>query len=284
MSPTTDKDPNDFGPILTKIVLSKREEVKTARQQIPLDDMRKRAQDAPPPRDFRAAVVQPGTVRLIAEVKKASPSKGVIREDFDPQAIARDYVAGGAAAISVLTDAPFFQGSLEIFTQVRQAVALPMLRKEFMIDEYQFHEARANGADAILLITSILTPTQLADFHALALDLGMAALVETHSEEDICRAMTEISPLLLGVNNRDLHDPKFHTSLDHTAKMRPIIDQLARKNPPPPLVSESGIYTADDVARLRDLGASAILVGESLMRQKDTIKATKDLLKKASKV
>ncbi|HPS01783.1 MAG TPA: indole-3-glycerol phosphate synthase TrpC [Candidatus Sumerlaeota bacterium] len=271
------RDTSKFGPILQRIVEAKEVEVARARAALPLDEVRARALDRPPARDFRGALVRPGEVRLIAEVKKASPSKGLIRPDFDPEAIARAYEAGGAACISVLTDAPFFQGSSEIFAQVRNAVDLPLLRKEFMIDEYQFYEARAMGADAVLLITSILTPTQLADFHGLAQSLGMAVLVETHSEEDLRRALTEIQPCLLGINNRDLHDSNFKTSIDHTERMLPVIRERTG-GPLPPVVSESGIYTADDVLRLRRLGISAVLVGESLMRQPDPGAAARALM------
>jgi len=269
----------DPGPILRKIIAAKREEIQALRAGMSLEEMRRRAQDAPPPRDFRSAVAAPpGKIRLIAEVKKASPSKGLIRPDFDPVAIARSYAEGGAAAISVLTDARFFEGSLEIFRAVRDAVDLPVLRKEFMIDPCQFYEARAAGADAVLLIASILTPSQLSEFHDLARDLGMTALVETHSEADVRRAMTEIRPSLLGINNRDLHDPSFKTDLEHTARMLPLVRELAKPDAPPPIVSESGIHTPRDVARLRDLGVSAVLVGESLMRRPDPGKAARALL------
>jgi indole-3-glycerol phosphate synthase len=244
--------------------------------------MKRRAADAAAARDFIGAAAAPGRVRLIAEIKKASPSRGLICADFDPMAIARAYVQGGAAALSVLTDAPFFQGSAEIFERVRAAVDLPMLRKDFTIDAYQIYESRAMGADAVLLITSILTREQLVEFHALALILGMAALVETHSEEDLRRAMTEIEPRLLGINNRDLHAHDLRTGLEHTARMMPLVRDLAAGRAAPPVVSESGIQTADDVARLRDMGVSAVLVGESLMRQPDPSKAARDLMSKAS--
>lgn len=239
--------------------------------------------DAPPPRNFRAALDAPGAVRLIAEVKKASPSKGIIRPDFDPVAIARAYLAGGAACISVLTDGPFFQGSTAIFEAVRAAVDLPMLRKEFMIDPVQFYEARAMGADAVLLITSILSDGDLRAFHDLAGELGMTALVETHSEADLRRAMAVARPTVLGINNRNLHDADFHTDLQHTARMKPVIDELAPPGSTPLLVSESGIHTADDVATLRDIGARAILVGESLMRRPDPGAAARELMSRAAK-
>lgn len=265
--------------ILDKIVATKREEVAEARRRRPLAEVRARVADAPPPRDFRTAIVHAGEVRLIAEVKKASPSKGIIRSDFDPVAIARSYVAGGAAALSVLTDAQYFQGSLEIFAQVRAAVDLPMLRKEFMIAPYQFYEARAAGADAVLLITSILSSAELRDFHALALELRMTPLVETHSAEDLERVLSEIEPALLGINNRDLSHPQFHTTLEHADRMLPLARAaLGAGRALPPIVSESGIHTAEDVAHLASLGVSAVLVGESLMRQPDPGLAARELM------
>jgi len=275
------------GHLLERIVRAKREEVEARRARMPLAEVRARSADAPPPRDFLSAVaggtpLAAGTrVRLIAEIKKASPSRGVIREDFDPLAIARAYAAGGADALSVLTDTPFFQGSVEIFESVRRETELPMLRKDFMIAPYQFYEARAMGADAVLLITSILTPGQMAEFHELARALGMAALVETHSERDIRRAMTEIRPLLLGINNRDLDDPSFRADIRHTGRVLPVVRESAGAGPMPAIVSESGIHTADDVALLRDLGVTAILVGESLMRQPDPAEAARALMAKA---
>lgn len=270
-----------LGPLLQRIVEAKRLEVVARRARVPFAEVRARMNDAPRVRDFFGAVVQPGQIRLIAEVKKASPTRGIIREDFDPVAIARSYVDGGAAALSVLTDEPFFQGSIQIFEAVRAAVDLPMLRKDFMIDPYQFYEARAIGADAVLLITSILTAAQLVEFNNLARSLGMAVLVEAHSEADIRRAMTAIRPQLLGVNNRDLHDSGFRTDIEHTARMLPVIREAAAGEPVPPVVSESGIHTANDVARLRDLGIASVLVGESLMRQADPGQAARDLMGKA---
>jgi indole-3-glycerol phosphate synthase len=268
-----------LGSILERIVASKRAEVEALKSRISLQEMRARAADAPSPLGFRSGVVQPGCVRLIAEVKKASPSQGLICEAFDPVEIARSYESAGAAAISVLTDAPFFLGSLEIFRAVRAAVRLPMLRKEFMIDPIQFYEARAAGADAVLLITSILTPAQLSEFYGLALDLGMTALVETHSESDVRRALTEIRPSLLGINNRDLHDERLHAILEHTHNMIPIINEIVGPSgTAPSIVSESGIHSADDVARLKEWGVSSVLVGEHLMRQPDTAGAVRTLM------
>jgi indole-3-glycerol phosphate synthase len=262
-------------------VETKRAETAALKARFSTAELRSMARDAAPAREFFSAVTRPGAVRLIAEVKKASPSRGLIRADFDPVAIARNYEAAGAAAISVLTDQAYFQGSLDIFDAVRRAVQVPLLRKEFMIDPIQFYEARAHGADAVLLITSILDSGQLAEFHDLAGELGMSALVETHSEADVERVMTELSPALLGVNNRDLNDQGFHTDLGHTGRMIPLIRRLSPSDKAPAVVSESGIHTADDVARLKTLGVSAVLVGESLMRQADVGAAARELMRLA---
>ncbi|MBN1866915.1 indole-3-glycerol phosphate synthase TrpC [Candidatus Sumerlaeota bacterium] len=270
-----------MGPILRRIVDAKRREVEDIYRATTLDAMRRLAAAAPEPRDFLGAVARPGCISLIAEVKKASPSKGVIREDFDPVAIARAYESAGANAISVLTDALFFQGSLDAFRSVRSAVSLPMLRKEFMIDPIQFYEARAEGADAVLLIASILSDAQIREFHALSLDLGMTPLVETHSEIDLRRVMTHLAPRLLGINNRDLSDAALATDLDHTARMLPLVRELAGDKGSPPIVSESGIYAPDDVNRLHLAGVSAILVGEFLMRQPDPGRAARVLMSRS---
>jgi indole-3-glycerol phosphate synthase len=282
MTTGSPENDNGLGPILERIVRAKREEVAHAKRTTPLPDAKHQAESAPPARDFRTALCNRCRVALIAEVKKASPSKGVIRENFDPIAIANAYVRGGASALSVLTDNPFFQGSLDIFRAVRGAVGLPMLRKDFMIDAYQFYEARAAGADAVLLITSILSDETLSEFHALALSLGMSVLVETHSENDIRRALKAIpEPSLLGINNRDLGHADFHTEITHTARMLPIVREIVGKGPMPPLVSESGIRTPDDVAQLGQMGVSAVLVGESLMRQSDPGAAARELMAKS---
>jgi indole-3-glycerol phosphate synthase len=217
-------------------------------------------------RDFVAALrpAQPGSVALIAEVKKASPSAGVIRANFDPVRIARDCEAAGAHALSVLTDEQFFQGSLHDLKGVRAAVTLPLLRKDFIIDERQILEAVEWGADAILLIVAILTDAQLKRFHALATEGGLAALVEVHNEAELDRAL-EIGPRLIGVNNRDL--TVFKVDLATTerlaARLRNAASAAARETF---LVAESGIQTRADVERLANAGAQAILVGESLMR------------------
>ncbi len=276
-------DNKDYGPILTRIIVSKQEEVARLHASTTLDALRRAAEAASPARDFARAVQrEDGAMALIAEVKRASPSKGLIREDFDPVAIAEAYASGGASALSVLTDGPFFQGSLDIFRAVRASVDLPMLRKDFMIDPWQIYEARAAGADAILLITSILEPEQLRSFQALAHELGMAALVETHSDADIRKVFEAIRPVLLGVNNRDLQHAQFCTELEHTIRMLPLIRDLSAPGPTPAVVSESGIRSNEDVVWLSREGVSAVLVGESLMRQADLDLAVRQLMGGAS--
>lgn len=275
------KDPEHLGPILRKIYETKLQECETLLAQRNLTAWEKAAQKVEAPRPFLRHISPDTGPALIAEVKKASPSKGVIREDFDPVAIARSYESGGAKAISVLTDAPFFQGSPEIFRAVREAVSLPMLRKDFTISPVQIYEARAMGADAILLITCMLSEVELTAFHRLAVGLGMNALVETHSAADIETALHAMEgDFLLGINNRDLNDSNFDTRLEHGASLLPVVRDLSEKlgRPVPTLVSESGIYTYDDVAFLRNHGFSAILVGESLMREKNTAEAVRSLV------
>jgi len=212
---------------------------------------------APPPRGFiRALAAAPG-VAIIAEAKKASPSKGIIQPDFDPVRIARNYQAGGAHCLSVLTDADFFQGSLDFIPQVRAAVDLPVLRKDFIIDPLQIEEAHAVGADAILLIAAILSREQLRDFRLRAESLGMDALVEVHDERELDDALFAESRLI-GINNRNLHD--FSVSLETTFRLLPRIPRGI------PVVSESGIATVADMRRLQAAGVKAALIGESLMR------------------
>ena len=215
---------------------------------------------APVPRDFRAALAGPGPIRLIAEIKKASPSAQVIRADFDPALIAQTYEKHGAACLSVLTDGPFFQGRLPHLTQARAAVAIPVLRKDFLIDEYQVVEARSAGADAVLLIAEVLDDLMLGRLLERARQLGMAALVEFHDAANLDRVLASGADLI-GINNRDLND--FTTNLEHTLRLRD------RVPPDVVLVSESGIRTRQDVERLEAAGISAILVGESLMRAAD---------------
>lgn len=252
--------------VLDRILGRKVEDIAFAKQQRPLAVIRQAATAADPPRDM-LAVLKRDTVALIAEVKKASPSKGVLIEDFDPVAIGRVYAEHGAAAISVLTDEPFFQGHLDYLTAVREAVTMPVLRKDFVIDPYQVYEGRAAGADAMLLIVAALNDTQLADLHSLILELGMTPLVEVHNEAEVERAL-RVQPRLLGVNNRDLKT--FQVDMMTTARLAAQVpgDVL--------LVAESGLSTAADVAAMGAAGAQAVLVGESLVRAGDIASVVRD--------
>lgn len=246
--------------VLDKIVVAKWEEIAKRRERVSEGELRKRVADAPPVRDFFAALVQPPSIQLIAEVKKASPSAGVIRADFDAVRIARIYEDHGAACLSVLTDEPFFQGRLEYLQAVRQSVSIPVLRKDFILDSYQLLEARAAGADAVLLIAECLDDCQLRKLHNEIIDHGMTPLVELYEPENLPRVIAA-GAALVGVNNRNLHT--FEVRLEHTLRLRDAIpDECA-------LVSESGIKTRADVERLEAAGVDAILVGESLMREPD---------------
>ena len=254
--------------ILDQIVEHKREEVAAARRRTPLADVRRRAQETAPAQGFRAALAEREDVALIAEIKRASPSAGLIREDFDPAAIAECYHSAGAAALSVLTDPRFFQGDLEHLARAKAAAGLPALRKDFLIDEYQVFEARAAQADAILLIARILSDRQLGEYIDLAGELGMAALVETHSAAEIERAL-EAGGDLVGINNRDL---------DTLTVDLATTEALARYVPPERVrISESGIGTRADVERLARCGVHAVLVGETLMRSPDMTAAARRL-------
>lgn len=251
--------------ILDKIVAHKKEEVRQLRRQ----GITKPEGVMAPPRGFARALTEYNGVAIIAEAKKASPSKGVICPDFDPSAIARSYLEGGAQAMSVLTDEHFFQGLISYIPQVRAAVDLPVLRKDFIIDEIQIREARVYGADAILLIAAILDRPQIVDFLALANELGMDTLVEVHDEKELHKAMLAGSQLI-GINNRNLHD--FTVDLGTTLR-------LAREIPAAlPVVSESGIRNQDDMLRLHDAGICAALIGETLMRAPDRVAALRELL------
>lgn len=255
--------------VLDKIVESKRREIAQRRTSVPMAELAKRAADASPARDFFAALQAGESIRLIAEVKKASPSAGVIRADFDPVAIARIYQAHGASCLSVLTDEPFFQGCLEYLVAVRQAVDIPVLRKDFILDEYQLVEARAAGADAVLLIAECLDDCLLRGLHQRTIELGMTPLVELYEPANLARVL-EAGATLVGVNNRDLHT--FHVDLEHTLRLRPQVPAECI------LVAESGIRTSADVRRLEEAGVDAILVGESLMREPDIGAAVDRLL------
>jgi indole-3-glycerol phosphate synthase len=251
------------GGVLGRIVEVKEREVGALRPRA--GDLRLAAESALPPLPFAAALRRPGEVRLLAEIKRRSPSAGAIREGVDPGEVAAAYRAGGAAALSVLTDRDFFGGSLDALRRVRGAVDLPLLRKDFIIDPVQVWEARAAGADAILLIVRILGDERMRDLHAAAAELGMDVLVEAHDARELERAM-EIGAQLVGVNNRDLST--FHTDLELSIRLAPGVP------PGVTLVAESGIRTGEDVGRLGAAGVDAILVGESLMRQPDLVGAT----------
>jgi indole-3-glycerol phosphate synthase len=255
--------------ILDKIVANKRDEVAAAKAALPPAELRARLADAPPVRDFFAPLATGGPIKLIAEVKKASPSKGVIRVDFDPVAIARTYENHGASCLSVLTDEKHFQGNLDYLRQVRHAVNIPLLRKDFILDSYQLLEARVAGADAVLLIAECLDDCNLRKLHNEALELGMTPLVEFYEPTNLERVLAAGAGLI-GVNNRDLRT--FEVDLGHTIRMRDQVPLDAV------LVGESGIYTRTDVLRLEAAGVDAMLVGESLMREADIGQAVARLL------
>src|SRR6185369_7672476 len=252
-------------------VATKREEVARAKSTTPLVELRAKLNDAPPVRDFFTPLAAAGPIKLIAEVKKASTSKGVIRADFDPVAIAKTYEAHGATCLSVLTDEQYYQGNLEYLSRVRQAVGIPVLRKDFILDTYQLVEARVAGADAVLLIAECLDDCNLRKLHNEALELGITPLVEFYEPENLDRVLAA-GASLVGVNNRDLHT--FQVDLGHTIRMREKV----------PLdcvfVGESGIETRADALRLQSAGVDAMLVGESLMRQPDIGTAVDRLLGK----
>ncbi len=255
--------------ILDKIVATKRQEIAAAKAARPVAELRAAAAAAPPPRDFFAALAAPGPIRLIAEVKKASPSAGTIRADFDPVSIATTYEQHGAACISVLTDEPYFQGKLDYLRQVRANASLPVLRKDFILDPYQLYEARAAGADAVLLIAECLDDCALRSLLNEAVALKMTPLVELYEPENLPRVL-DAGATLIGVNNRNLHT--FEVDLDHTLRMRKRVpDECV-------LVGESGIRTRADVLRLQEAGVDAILVGEQLMAQQDIGAAVDALL------
>ena len=263
-------------PILEKIVWEKDREVAAARERVPLEKLKQQVADLPAPRDFsaalRAACRKPA---VIAEIKKASPSKGVIREDFDPEAIARAYAAGGASCLSVLTDRQFFQGGFEVLVQVRQVVDLPLLCKDFILSPYQLFQARAAGADAALLIAAILSDQDMAYLLKVARALGLTLLVEVHDATEMERVLALEGVQLIGINNRNL--ATFETDLATTEQLTASYGEQIRAKGCL-LVSESGLASREDLDRVQSAGADAVLVGEALMRQADVTAALETLI------
>ncbi len=260
--------------ILDEIVRARAAELSRQKERLSVDGLKRGLASAMPVRDFGAALAGKGRAddtRVIAEVKKASPSKGVIREDFDPLGLAREYEANGAAAISVLTEERYFQGSIEHLRLIKEGAGLPVLRKDFIIDEYQVYEARGAGADAVLLIAAILDEKALRNLLWLAEALGMAALVEVHDEEELEKAL-KAGAGIIGVNNRDLKT--FKVDISATTRLAPLVpkDKV--------LVSESGIGERADILLLQKAGVSAFLIGEALLKEKDAGKKLRGLLGK----
>lgn len=251
--------PIDTPTILKKIIARKWQEISERKQRVSVADLMVKASEQAPARGFFAALkrkVDAGQSAVIAEVKKASPSKGVIREDFDPVLVARSYEKGGAACLSVLTDVDFFQGSDSYLQMARNATTLPVLRKDFTVDAYQIYEARALGADCVLLIAAAMSEQQLQDLHGIGLEAGLDVLVEVHNDIELERALKLPNPMV-GINNRDLHS--FEVTLETTYR---LLDKIADRL----VVTESGILTIDDVAAMRGHNVNAFLVGEAFMR------------------
>jgi len=254
---------SDTPTILKKILARKQEEIAERSALVSIAQLIEKAQAAQPPRGFAAALaakLTAGESAVIAEIKKASPSKGVIREDFDPAAIAESYEQGGAACLSVLTDVDFFQGADEYLQMAREATQLPVIRKDFIIDDYQVYEARAMSADCILLIVSALTEEQLTHLHELAISLSMDVLIEVHDGAELAIALKLDNPMV-GINNRNLHS--FEVSLDNTYQ---LLDKIPAGKI---IITESGIHSTDDVAAMRAHNVNSFLVGEAFMRSEE---------------
>jgi indole-3-glycerol phosphate synthase len=274
-----DSAPNN---ILEEIIWHKETEVDQLREKMPLLELQRKLQDAPAPKDFLAALKNSQKKpAVIAEVKKASPSKGVIREDFDPVAIAQSYQSGGASCLSVLTDAKFFQGSFQFLAQIRETVDLPLLCKDFIIYPYQMQWARLHGADAVLLIAAVLSDQDLQYFLKIVKALGMTALIEVHTLEELDRVLALEGVTLVGINNRNLKD--FSVDLKTTEEILQERNSiLTERNIT--IVSESGLYTPEDLARVRQAGASAVLIGESIVKQPDPGQALAQLIANSKSV
>ncbi len=263
--------------ILTKILEHKKLEVRKQRRRVPQEQLQQQIQGLPRPRNFFKAVTKPParTINLIAEIKRSSPSAGLIRKDFDPVAIARQYHQGRADAISVLTDEEFFGGSLDYLKQVKKAVPIPVMRKDFIIDPYQLYESRAAGADAVLLIAEAVVPGLLMDLLILAGRLNLSVLLEVHKAESLlqCRSMVGFPTLgytVLGINNRDLQT--FEVDISHTCRLASMLDNQ------PGLVSESGIRSRADIEKLKQAGCTAVLIGQTLMEATDIAAKIDELL------
>jgi len=265
--------------ILDTILQTKRREVEERKLRAPVEKLAEALADAPYPRDFEAVFRDRlGPLpAVIAEVKKASPSKGVIRADFDPVEIARAYESAGASAISVLTDEDFFQGSIQYLRDVRAAVSLPVLRKDFIIDPYQIVEARAAGADAVLLIVAALDEDDLLDLMRFSRELGMVALVETHDVDELSTAL-RVGASVIGINNRNLQT--FEVSLDTTRRLieNPSLSATRGSKRSPLLISESGIFTREDIEMIGQWGVAGVLIGEALMRERDIAAKLRELI------
>ena len=254
---------------LQKILETKREEIQGRKVLLPLSELKRRLAESPPPLDFDGAIRSRDRA-LVAEVKRSSPSRGRIREDFDPVAIARIYAEGGAAAVSVLTESRFFEGRDSFLRDIRQNIGLPLLRKDFIIDPYQIYETRFLGGDALLLITRALDDGRLKEFIRLSSELGLASLVEIHDEADLEKALSSGAGII-GINNRDLST--FATDLEVSLRLAPLVPQGRT------VISESGIRSRSDIQRLESAGIHAFLVGETLMREKDIGRKMKELLR-----
>lgn len=246
--------------ILSKILEQTKITLAARKQAVSREQLKDELQKQEPARNFAHMLSRPGRINIIAEAKKASPSKGIIRPDFDPVAIAQCYEKNGAGAVSVLTEEHFFQGHLDYLRLIRRSVSIPVLRKDFIIDPYQVYEARAAGADALLLIAAALDTSELSSLLHLTYDLGMQALVEVHTADELLKAL-HVKPSIIGINNRNLDT--FHTNIGTTIELRTLIPEDII------IVSESGINTSDDIRRLRSCGIDAFLIGEALMREPD---------------